>query len=238
MKVLQKIEGTGLRLIYVFRSMPLRLTRLGRHLYSGLTDRGAKGVELPINGVALWWIELMINCLDLLAFAEIYETIMDWLKPQTRPLSAEEISLARSIFGNSIDYQRVRIDETTRLVCKDHHICYVSFYTINSWGEFSPDIFLHEMMHVWQYQQLGGVYIPRALLAQRTAQGYNYGGVEKLMEVIARGGDIHDFNLEQQAEIVADYFCLRTGRTPRWSEPYKTGALEVLYFFVQKLSAK
>jgi hypothetical protein len=68
---------------------------------------------------------------------------------------------------------------------------------------------------VWQYQQVGSRYIPRALYAQRTREGYNYGGVMAL----ERAKGWADFNYEQQAEIVADYFCLQQGLPPRYCPP-------------------
>ena len=51
-------------------------------------------------------------------------------------------------------------DETAKIVCRAHHIYYVSFFTINSWKPFRSDIFIHEMMHVWQFQNVGGHLYP------------------------------------------------------------------------------
>ncbi|MEZ4980965.1 MAG: hypothetical protein R2769_05130 [Saprospiraceae bacterium] len=46
---------------------------------------------------------------------------------------------------------------------------------INSYGSIQNDVLVHEMVHVWQYFEKGLVYIPRALWAQKTNEGYNYG---------------------------------------------------------------
>lgn len=236
MRVSEKIKGTGVRLTHVFWLLPIRLSRLVMHIFRGIFPLRRVKVALPINRFLLWWTKTVFLIFDLLAIPEMYETIMDWSKWQTRGLTPEEKNLARSIYGDSIFYDRVRVDETAKIICEKHHIFYVSFYTINSWGKFQPDIFIHELMHVWQFQKLGSVYIPLALLAQRTASGYDYGGFENLMEVIGRGGGFDDFNLEQQADMVSDYYCMKTGQTPRWCKPYQIGNFEALQFFVDKLS--
>lgn len=236
MRVLEKINGTGVRLLHIFWLLPIRIGRLVKHIFYGLSNRGSSKVSLPMNRFLLWWINSAFLLLDILAVPEIYEIIMDWTKWQTRGLTKDERQLARSIFGDSIFYDRVRVDETAKIICEKHHVFYVSFFTINSWGKFQPDIFIHEMMHVWQYQKMGAVYIPLSLLAQRTTAGYNYGGLDKLMEVIIRNGNFDDFNLEQQADIVSDFYCMQVGLLPRWCEPYKIGTFEALQFFVNKLS--
>lgn len=156
---------------------------------------------------------LLADCLFL---PEILILLNQLFKPATRKLTLREVALARSIFGNSINYQHVRIDERARIGCKNHHFAYVGFCIINAWGPLSDPHFIHEMVHVWQYQRLGSVYIPRALYAQRTAEGYNYGGIESLRHMAGQGRGLADFNLEQQGDVVADYFCLRQGFKPRW----------------------
>ena len=127
------------------------------------------------------------------------------------------------------------MDETAAIACKRQHIYYVSFFTINAWGAFRPDIFIHEMMHIWQYQQLGAVYIPQALLAQRTELGYNYGGLPPLQEAMQADNGFAPFNLEQQADIVSDYFCLREGMMPRWCNVREQELMPVFKYFIKKL---
>jgi hypothetical protein len=141
------------------------------------------------------------------------------IKSNTRRLTSREIALAYSIFGESIDYKRVRIDDKARIACRQHDLAYVGFEVINSWGALSDPHFIHEMVHVWQYQHFGSCYIPRALWAQRTKAGYNYGGIEGLEAALAAGKRLLDFNWEQQGDIVADYFCLQYGYMPRWCKP-------------------
>ena len=107
------------------------------------------------------------------------------------------------IFGDTIQYDRVRIDERAVLGPPQLKICYVSFYTINAWGGMSNALLIHEMVHIWQFQQWGSVYIPRALKAQGSAEGYNYGGAPAVANWARRDGRLEDFNPEQQADLIA-----------------------------------
>jgi len=124
--------------------------------------------------------------------------------------------MAKEIFGNAINYDRIRIDESAYLGPKQQQICYVSFYIINSWGKMQNSILIHELVHVWQYENMGAVYIPRALWAQTTDEGYNYGGLENLVIALSENKTIYDFNLEQQGDIIADYFRVKNGYSPEW----------------------
>ena len=153
---------------------------------------------------------------DLLFFPEILMLLNRVFKPNTRRLTEREIVLARSVFGKTVDYQKVRVDERSHIGCRQYRFAYVGFHFVNSWGKLSDPHFIHEMVHVWQFQRLGSVYIPRALWAQRTPEGYNYGGISSLKKAAEQGKTLADFNYEQQGDIVADYFCLKNGWKPRW----------------------
>lgn len=67
-------------------------------------------------------------------------------------------------------------------------------------------VLIHELVHVWQYQHFGAVYIGKALKAQKSKEGYNYGGMENLYHQMLKGNTLTHFNFEQQAEILEDYY--------------------------------
>ncbi|NJK83689.1 MAG: hypothetical protein HC912_07610 [Saprospiraceae bacterium] len=161
-------------------------------------------------------LEWTFVVLDVLLITRMYDWLGHRLKSSSRRLTDWEYGLAQSVFGKSIDLHRVRIDERAYLGSKQYGICYVSFNTINSWGEMSDSLLVHELVHVWQYQHFGAVYIPRALWAQRTKEGYNYGGVKALSAAIAQGKPFWAFNYEQQGDIVADYYRILMGLPPYW----------------------
>ncbi len=186
---------------------PKRIARIRQHL----KQRRAR--PFPY-----WTLELVFYLLDLLGVADIYNTMSNVIKYSSRRLSEREIALARAIFGESLPYAYIRVDERAYLGPRQGNFCYVSFYTINSWGKMNDPLLIHELTHVWQYHHLGMVYIPRALAAQRSAEGYDYGGAGALYHAQWNGKRLLDFNYEQQAEIIEDYFRLLAGLRPTWGE--------------------
>ena len=165
---------------------------------------------------SLWVFEAFVLFLEMLGIGELYETLNDFFKYNTRPMTKTEIAMAQSVYGDTIDYTQVRIDERAYAGPKYFRFCYVSFNLINSWGAMYPSILIHELMHVWQYQKMGAIYMIRALIAQHTHCGYDYGGIQALKARYRKGEGLLDFNLEQQGDIIADYFLLKNGYHPQW----------------------
>lgn len=62
---------------------------------------------------AIYVGRIIAKILDFYAFPEIMDRLWQIVKLNTRNLTAIEEQEARSIFGNKIDYQRVRIDEAS-----------------------------------------------------------------------------------------------------------------------------
>ncbi|MFW5707000.1 MAG: hypothetical protein ACOC12_03680 [Bacteroidota bacterium] len=216
--------------------LPVRLKRLVVHLWEGVKSlrpwaltwwKSLAKSQTWLN-FGLWLAELVIYCLEIAGAGEILETINDFIKFRTRSMTSAEITEAEKVFGNRIDYARVRIDEYSLIAWigmknkKATQMGVTTFYTINFSRKINPapgtsDMawLIHELVHVWQYRQLGAVYMTRALYAQYS-DGYNYHGIEKLFENRDRG--LAAFNLEQQGEILADYYRVLSGRQPQWEK--------------------
>lgn len=126
-----------------------------------------------------------------------------------RPLTSAEITLAALVFGDAIDYGRVRIHARRYMPFQPknccmtpngsmyfHRSCYLPDYTRGD-----PPVvhwFLHEMVHIWQFQ-LG--YAVRLRGAVRLGLSYDYD--------LAPGKTLADFNMEAQGDLLADYFALK-----------------------------
>jgi hypothetical protein len=136
------------------------------------------------------------------------------VRPHHRPLSAGEIALASLLFGEAIDYARVRIHNRRympfqpRNCCMTpngsmyfHHSCFLPDYARGD----PPAIhwFMHEMVHVWQHQ-LG--YPVRLRGAFRIGLSYGY--------TLTEDASLEDFNMEAQGDLLADYFVLKHLRRP------------------------
>jgi hypothetical protein len=142
---------------------------------------------------------------------------------RARPLTPGEIAMASLLFGDAIDYARVRVHNRPYLPfglqpknCAMapngsiyfHHSCFLPDYSA---GDLTAKHwFMHEMAHVWQHQ-LG--YPVRLRGAIRIGLSYRY--------ELREGARLADYNMEAQGELLADYFVLRhlgerpkTSRTP------------------------
>jgi len=134
-----------------------------------------------------------------------------------RLLTPGEIALARTVFESAIAYPRVWI----------HHDSYFPFKLQGRNTAMSPNgelyfrdwycddfsrmsfqyqhLFIHEMAHVWQYQS--GVWVRmRGLVSGFVSYEYTFEDGKKLL----------DYRLEQQAQIIADYFLLRKFGLKLW----------------------
>lgn len=158
----------------------------------------------PTN-VLLAIAEFVMYLLEIIGITAIYETITEWVNWSTRSLNTKEIELSESIFGDSIDYSRVRLHSNAKFTANRLALAYVSLNTINHYRPISEDVFVHEMVHIWQYQHLGAVYAIKALYAQYRGNAYDYGGMENLYQAMLQKRSLLSFNFEQQAEIIQDY---------------------------------
>ena len=147
---------------------------------------------------------------DLIFIPEISSSIACILKPSTRLLLPGEVDLIRSIYGENIDLSLVLVDPKSRWFTRGKHIAYVAFQTINFWESIEEAILIHECFHILQFQRLGSVYIYESIKAQRSEQGYDYGGPQALEQGMMLGMYLEDYNFEQQAEIIEDAFRMVT----------------------------
>ncbi|NUN99841.1 MAG: hypothetical protein HUU01_04405 [Saprospiraceae bacterium] len=209
---------SGSRLFAIFSLLPLRLQRLALHFWKPQMRADAAYASFSPGLIGIFWLlELLLLMLETAGLAEGYELLTGLFKFRTRKLSPQEILVAKSVFGDALPYQSIRIDESAHLGPRQGRFCYVSFHTLNSWGPIPAPLLIHELTHVWQYRHLGIRYIPRALAAQRTASGYNYGGETGLEQAIASGRGLAFFNLEQQADLIEDYYRLQNGLPATWN---------------------
>ena len=131
----------------------------------------------------------------------------------SRPLTLGEIALCQSIFGDAIDYSKVRLVHRKWWPFHPRRSAMAPMGNIyfhpdgGGWSEdFSREplqrqgYFIHEMTHVWQTQKCGRFYLP---LMRHPFCRYRY-------ELVS-GRPFRRYGLEQQAEIVRHIFLARQG---------------------------
>lgn len=128
-------------------------------------------------------------------------------------MTAGEIALAQTIFGNAIDYARVRIRRRKFFMFHPRMVTmapmgHLHFHPAAS--HYCDDFaaaalhhqahFIHEMVHVWQTQTRGDWYL---VLRRHPWCRYDY--------ALKPGWALDQYGIEQQAEIVRHAFLLRQG---------------------------
>ena len=129
-------------------------------------------------------------------------------------LNTSEIAAASSVLGaNAIRYDDVRVAEgrLLNIVFKlNRNRAFTTFHTINfpkaeNHSRLRLDVVVHELVHVYQFEVAGSIYIWQALRAQRT-EGYSYGGWQQLLEDWNNGKHFRDYNREQQGQMAQDFY--------------------------------
>lgn len=134
-----------------------------------------------------------------------------------RSLTPLEISYAKEIFKESIDYSTIRVTRDSMYTVGAPLTIGNTIHLKSSWGHFKGDTLeltpsgietlIHEMGHVWQYQNGGLAYIPESLWVQFKAfvSGGDRGGAYEWREAHKAGLPWEDWNPEQQAQSIEDY---------------------------------
>jgi len=163
----------------------------------------------------IWWIIVLITkILDLIGIWEFLDILFTLVKPNARKMTSIEILEAKKVFGESLPYNAIRIDERSvfaKIGAKSvgiPHLGLVTFRSVNFTRKINstpghPDMgwLIHELVHIAQMQALGAQYLLEALYAQHSS-GYGYGGQKNLKSEKY----LHAFNLEQQADIAKHYY--------------------------------
>ncbi len=149
--------------------------------------------------------------------------------PAERPLTQAERSLTRSLFGDAIALDPVRVRRRRWWWLQPRHVvmaprghlhfhpegqCYRDCFGAGDMSD--KGLFLHEMTHVWQHQTGTSLLLRRHPFCRYT---YDY----------EPGRPFARYGIEQQAEIVRHVFLMRQGRTVPGKPPL--AALEAILPF-------
>lgn len=164
---------------------------------------------------------------------------------KTRLLTQGEIDMAWMIFEDAVDYSKVKIHsrpylwlfQPENIVMTPNGEMY--FHESRSQEDFSitenklRHLFIHEMVHVWQYQ-MG--YLVKMRGAIRLGLDYNY--------KLSSKNKLADYNMEAQGDLLADYYALKYLKDPPTMRQEQYANDQALYeevlsdFFVDRRSEK
>ena len=152
------------------------------------------------------------------------ENLLCRLDPSCRGLTAEEIASAREIFGDLLDYRRIKIFDRpsyatipAKLLLGFGGIAETPngniYYQDSTYygADMAHDsgklpTLLHELTHAWQYQTRSRLLL--AAVREYIDSGYNYKALYRYDINDQKG--FRQFGIEQQASIVEDYQALRS----------------------------
>lgn len=139
----------------------------------------------------------------------------------SRLLSDGEAEIAKGIFGNGIEYERVRVfrrkfvffQPPTVTMAPDGNIWFHPDGRLAQ-SDLADDFskapnkvrahFVHELTHVWQHQNGMNLVLEKVLMF------FRYGALGGYRYELVSGKDFTSYNMEQQACIVADAYLARS----------------------------
>lgn len=121
------------------------------------------------------------------------------LEPPGRRLTDTELADLKKIYGDSIDWDQVRIKEGSAGLFSLNDRPFVHGNTIYMKDVQDSAILAHEMAHVWQHQNGGSDYMSEALWSQEKGHGYDW-------QASVPGTPWAQLEPEQQAELIEDAY--------------------------------
>lgn len=133
-----------------------------------------------------------------------------------RPLTAGEVALAKSVFGDSIDYTTVTVSDKPYTLFQPKGVATAPDGKLYMHGCYSPDysdtnpytrsLFIHEMTHVWQFQNK--ILNPiSAALDLNIKHKFNYAASYDFQ--LDEKKDLVEYGMEEQAAMVQEYFLIK-----------------------------
>ena len=132
-----------------------------------------------------------------------------------RYLTPAEIALIRPIFRNALDYAAIHIhgrrylplqNACTAMSPNGHSYyprpLYRADFAHGTWQE--RHLFIHECSHIWQHRL--GYPVRRCGVWLALQGGYIAHRAYRYQHLLAGRHDLAQFNMEQQAQIIADFF--------------------------------
>lgn len=161
---------------------------------------------------------LVVQLFDLVGGPELAQIFLRMLA-HTTPLTAAETAVITDIVGIHLRFTDVRLAEggLARLIFRfNGNLAFTAWHTIflpqtPSRSRQNLALLVHELTHVYQYEQAGTRYMTEAIYMLVTTHRdcYTYGGAAGLAQAHENQKPLSSFNREQQAQIVQDYFSLQ-----------------------------
>ncbi|MDP2271328.1 MAG: hypothetical protein Q8K32_11390 [Archangium sp.] len=163
--------------------------------------------------------------------ARVVQAVALVSRAPSRSLTQTERELIAPIYESSVDLSKIRIRENVRGLLNASRRAFVIEETMFLPSGYLPlrsHILVHEVCHVWQFQNGGHAYIGDSVHAQLLGDGY------ELEKGLLQGRGWAELNAEQQATLIEASFTqgcfegkpfLVRGRD--WTEYWRTAVTEL-----------
>lgn len=132
-----------------------------------------------------------------------------------RGLTVGEIKLCQQVFGHLIRYDEVKVMNHPYLPWQSIHVFmaptgYIHARSLNYLSDYSKQslgyqaVFIHEMAHIYQYQQNINVLLKGAFL--QTAYFLSFKKYDPYKYKLEKNKKFFEYNIEQQGDIAKDIF--------------------------------
>jgi len=207
--IARKSESVIRTLIAAFMGTLIHIREVLQTILVEIRAAFRKGLIKGLIQIGKSAVTLMVETLKISASvaAVLFAIIMD-IFGSHRGLNAEERAEAEKVFGISIDLDQVQLTTASFpadfIMWLNKNRPFTTMYVINykSGTTLPMNTLIHELTHVWQAVNSGGVYMLEALHSQFFGKGYN------LTEADVRNanGKLLNLEREQQAVLVEDYW--------------------------------
>ncbi len=229
--VSERLRDAALWPIHLVRDFPVRCSRLLQTLWFGtkalfffpsslvkaIKHKRFKLWFRTLIGDFLFGLhKLLTQLFDLVGGPELGQFFMHIIT-NTTPLTADEMAAMSSVLGpTTMRYDEVRVAEggLFDLIFRvNGNLAFTTWQTVNfprngRHTRQNLPIMIHELAHVYQYEKVGSRYLGEAIymLIKTKRDCYNYGKAQGLKDAHKAKKQFAQFNREQQAQIIQDYF--------------------------------
>ncbi|MGB3800127.1 MAG: hypothetical protein WA952_09960 [Lewinella sp.] len=199
--------------------------------YEAAVTQTLRDLEKPVRDMLNAALEVGFGAVDT-----VLATLLSGLASY-RKMRPQEIATARLVYGDTFDYSRIRFSQESlsndiifgiQGLFEDEDRAFVTNTLVNfdvNDGDIDMPTMIHELCHVWQFQETGPFYMAEAVHAQEWGAGYEYdlngnGGADDLQQAFLDHPGLSNeevfevFNREQQADIIKHYYERRFESNP------------------------
>lgn len=172
-------------------------------IYKGLGNYLQKNASKTAKREQGGGVNVRIPALEV--FAQQAGAVSAALSDSIRPLTAAERKIAASVFQTSLRLDEIRIEEEAKIANAPTTLGNV--IRLSKGYTMSDATLVHELTHVWQFQNKGTGYISNSVINQVAGMIGSGDRNAAYVVTIEQGASFSSYSAEHQATIVEDWYA-------------------------------